>query len=487
MSTPLSFTCPLELESSVVNNTEMEDKGYIDSWERVNHKQMFKQCQTLEPNQDLELENRFSLLEKEMTTNLMDSEEETKLDNGTQENKLTLRKLQQKLKGSRQKNLKGKLSENICGNLKENGNCSTGQWQRCALCFKKHYPYPKFCRWTSKKMTKISFDAPNIEITKQLKAEIEIHIARIENRGKVLENNIIETFLKAEKADQQFPDLILENQVKRLRGGSKVEKMKKFASKTKEYNTVLNSLRSSKIFEQFNYHQKCPIEDACGFCLLRSVIFKVNSRKGRETMIPVELESQLGATSQKSPYLILKEVLEKCMSTNQDFKKAILQDWKCSRCNQSSLENDDQPMVLLGDTVDDKKLNLLLKLKMESLKRCCVEDEFYLGEETRTCFFKGSCMEVDLSENINMGSEYFECIGAISKDGFSYFRVENKWFESNEFTEIKNTAVINIEVAIYDRINMEGLNSENFFYQGKDLEKLRNKIKDRHLEKKIGT
>ena len=131
-------------------------------------------------------------------------------------------------------------------------------------------------------MTKISFHAPKMEITKQLKAEIKIHIARIENREKVVESDIIETFLKAEKADQQFPDLILENQVKRLRGGSKVEKMKKFASKTKEYNTVLNSLRSSKIFEQFNYHQKCPIEDACGFCLLRSVIFKVNSRKGRQ-------------------------------------------------------------------------------------------------------------------------------------------------------------------------------------------------------------
>ena len=154
VSTPLSFTCPLELESSVVNNTEMEDKGYIDSWERVNHKQMFKQCQSLEPNQDLELENRFSLLEKEMTTDLMHSEEEIKLDNRTQENKLTPRKLQQKLKGSRQKNSKGKLSENICGNLKENGNCSTAQWQRCALCFRKHYPYPKFCRWSSKKNDK---------------------------------------------------------------------------------------------------------------------------------------------------------------------------------------------------------------------------------------------------------------------------------------------------------------------------------------------
>ena len=182
VSTPLSFTCPLELESSVVNNTEMEDKGYIDSWERVNHKQMFKQYQTLEPNQDLELENRFSLLEKEMTTDLMHSEEEIKLDNRIHENKLTPRKLQQKLKGSRQKNL--------CGNLKENGNCSTAQWQRCALCFNEHYPYPKFCRWSSKKLTRISFDAPKIEITTKLKSEIEIHIARIENRGKVLENNI---------------------------------------------------------------------------------------------------------------------------------------------------------------------------------------------------------------------------------------------------------------------------------------------------------
>ncbi len=104
-------------------------------------------------------------------------------------------------------------------------------------------------------------------------------------------------------------------------------------------------------------------------------------------MIPVELESQLGTKSQKSPYLILKEVLEKCMSTNQDFKRSIVLHWKCSRCSQTSLENENQPMVLLGETQDNNKLNFLLKLKMESLKRCCVEDEFYLGEETRTCFF----------------------------------------------------------------------------------------------------
>ena len=186
-----------------------------------------------------------------MTTNLMDSEEETKLDNWTLESKLPHRKLLQKQKESRQKKLMGKLSDNLCGNLKENEN-STIQWQRCAQCFNTHYPYPKFCRWTSQKMTKISIDAPKIEMTKELKPEIEIHIARIENRVKVLQNNIIETFLKAEKADQQFPDLILENQVKRLRGGSKVERIKKFVSKTNEYNTVLNSLRSSKIFEQFH-------------------------------------------------------------------------------------------------------------------------------------------------------------------------------------------------------------------------------------------
>ena len=117
-----------EFEKSGVNSTEMEDKGYVDSWERVNRKQMFKQRQTLKPKQDLELENRFSVLEKEMTTNLRDSEEETKLDNGTLESKLPHRKLLKKQKGSRQKKLMGKLSDNLCGNLKENVN-STIQWQ----------------------------------------------------------------------------------------------------------------------------------------------------------------------------------------------------------------------------------------------------------------------------------------------------------------------------------------------------------------------
>merc|ERR1712115_107370 len=79
-----------------------------------------------------------------------------------------------------------------------------------------------------------------------------------------------------------------------------------------------------------------------------------------------------------------------------------------------------------------------------------------------------------------MGNGDYECVGAISKDGFSYFRVGYQWFESNQYTEIRKTEVNNIEVAIYDRKDMEGLaNSENFFYQEKDLEKLRNKTEQR--------
>ena len=89
-------------------------------------------------------------------------------------------------------------------------------------------------------------------------------------------------------------------------------------------------------------------------------------------------------------------------------------------------------------------------------------------------------MDLDLLENVEIGEEIWNCVGAISKDGSSYFRIGDKWFISSKCNEIYETEVKEIEIAIYERIDMEdGDKAEKFFYKGADLEKLRSNTEQR--------
>ena len=173
--------------------------------------------------------------------------------------------------------------------LKQNEKDPGLKRKRCSKCFITHTPYPKFCRW-AKSSEKKKESLP--DITKELKDIIKKHIERIESKEHGWEDLIIDAVSPQKDFVSQFPDLILENN-RKLKGGAKEETPKQFVSKTDKYNTVLNLLRSSKLFEQFNNHEKCQVTDFCSFCLLRSLMLKINNTKGRKKIIPVEIEIQL--------------------------------------------------------------------------------------------------------------------------------------------------------------------------------------------------
>ena len=474
------------LTSNLGDKIETSGQNIL-TWEIVKQKQKYKPSRvskTYGTNQVLELQNKFSIFEEQIMETDWLGNDDKEVNKKTPEEKLRNGKFLKKQKEKNKNKLKNKSAQNT-------NKCSqrmTLRWNRCKQCFSTHYPYPKFCRWAtcSKSLSKTIFHASKTKITNQLKAEIEIHIARIEKRGNVLENIIMETFLQEEKPNQQFPDLIFENKDKRLRGGAKFDKVKKFVSRTTELNIVLNSLRSSRIYEQFNNHKKCSLEDTCGFCLLRSSMYKINNKKGRQTIIPIELESQLSFETQHSSFSIFEDVLKKAAASNQDFKKAISPRLMCKKCNEPSLETGEQIVMGLSDKIEYRKLKDLVKLKVDGIKRCCVEDVSYLGEDKKTCFFKGSSLNVDLLENLNFQNQTWKCVGAISENDVPYFRIENKWFKSNECHEIKNTEVKNIKVAIYDCIDMPGVDKpEEFYYQREELRKLREKTKTRKEHNKM--
>ena len=155
------------------------------------------------------------------------------------------------------------------------------KWDRCKNCFKTHFPYPKLCRWEiSRQMIESEhLDKVNgcITIPDEMKLKINKQIARIEEEAKPLEDLICEVVSLNGQHSQSSLDLVLENKSIKLKGGAGPSgdnfKIKQFVSKIEEYNSVLNLLRSSNMFEQFNSHNKCPVKDLCSFSLLSSSIY----------------------------------------------------------------------------------------------------------------------------------------------------------------------------------------------------------------------
>ena len=74
-------------------------------------------------------------------------------------------------------------------------------------------------------------------------------------------------------------------------------------------------------------------------------MYKINNKKGRQTIIPIELESQLTLETQHSSFSIFEDVLKKAAASNQDFKKAISPRMMCNKCNESSLETGDKIVI----------------------------------------------------------------------------------------------------------------------------------------------
>ena len=250
----------------------------------------------------------------------------------------------------------------------------------------------------------------------------------------------------------------------KLKGGAGQSKesfkVKQFVSKIEEYNAVLNLLRSSNLFEQFNSHNKCPVNNLCSFCLLRSLIYRVNSCKGRQTIVPVEVECQHGRQPKSlSKTTTLINILDRVITSSPDFKKAISPTW----CSKPSLP-EEEFLIHLNDEGENRNISHLLKMKLDYLLqkhnvkssgKGMEKTKLIAGEDQTTCIFACFSMELDLQENLQMEGKLWKCVGAISSDRDSFFRVNDKWFKTSETVkEIEACHVKQITLAVYDRTDM---------------------------------
>ena len=120
------------------------------------------------------------------------------------------------------------------------------------------------------------------------------------------------------------------------------------------------------MFSSFSEHKKCPINsELCNFCLLRSAVYKINSPKGRQAIIPQEVECQSFRTADIPS--LLQSLLNNANQSFPMFGDIIESKWTCSCCSkevQTSVGN----IIQLDNESPNRDLNNLLKLKEDSIK-----------------------------------------------------------------------------------------------------------------------
>ena len=165
----------------------------------------------------------------------------------------------------------------------------------------------------------------------------------------------------------------------KLRGGAQTPKKKdhpkEFSSTFEELNTALNVLRSSTSILCLKNHRKCRIGEFCDFCLLRSLIIKINSPKGRQRIIPVEVECHLERTDYPIFYIgFLYEVLRKAFSANMEYEKEMCFVLRCNSCNEEITKDDDFALNLESDA-ENRNVKHLLEVTIKKMWKyhilCC--------------------------------------------------------------------------------------------------------------------
>merc|ERR1712030_45003 len=107
-----------------------------------------------------------------------------------------------------------------------------------------------------------------------------------------------------------------------------------------------------------------------------------------------------------------------------------------------------------------------------------------LQSDQNTCVFHSAeNIEVDLHEILPFGGKLWQCVGAISNTGESFFKVQSKWImvkEGKEQELCEEFLLKNCSIAFYDHENVkQTAQNEKFSYIGKELTTIRNKTQKR--------
>ena len=145
--------------------------------------------------------------------------------------------------------------------------------------------------------------------------------------------------------DSLKPDKInRSSKLAKLRGGAKqTTKVKSFATDDLNIITLLNILRPLNLFKLFNDHQKCDLvnknhrENLCKFCLIRSLMLKINRSKGRMNVQPREFFAAFEELDSETLIEDIEFVICQINSIIPNFKEHFLVNWNCSECCEEDI------------------------------------------------------------------------------------------------------------------------------------------------------
>ena len=173
----------------------------------------------------------------------------------------------------------------------------------------------------------------NLGLIKKRIQYIESGLNDIKNKQK---KDIIKSFFQRTDTSCNpsiCPDIIYSSSVSsdlKLKGGGKDDlKVKIFTSDNNNVNLALNALRSSSLMNSYSEHKKCAAKTFCNFCLLRSIVFKINMSAGRKAIQPVEAEVQI-QNPDMSIIEILHSILNNTVQSEPTFLNGIKSVWTCT-------------------------------------------------------------------------------------------------------------------------------------------------------------
>ena len=147
----------------------------------------------------------------------------------------------------------------------------------------------------------------------------------------------------------------------RLKDGAQTKQNKgpmTYESKNYCLNNVMNVLRNCSPLKLSKGHKKCEVSSYCSFCLLRSSIIKINNLKGRQSLIPTEVELQI---SNKYGFdcepKIMTTILQQACKSNHSLGRAMKTKLICSSCKDIVACSDDNLMLNIDSDSTDRSFS----------------------------------------------------------------------------------------------------------------------------------
>ena len=287
---------------------------------------------------------------------------------------------------------KSEICENILDELLESAIWKSEN--RCNLCFVSHFPWMKICKRVKRNTQKIE-------------------VLENENSDDLLLN------VSNKNKERQVSDSA-EKECLKLRGGANGPKH--LSIEHDKVGRLLTIFRSLDLFANHMGHDKCPlpekeinISNLCLYCLVRSLVLRANSLKGRNQIIPVEILGEDLEYLQSVPEKLGIQYL-----LNDMFESAILEErfwstWDCYACFENRFElyyEFSDPGAAGRDVMD-----LLTRLETYFDTKHSEHMDFKEANKDATVLFF-ACdygVLVDLSKFLQFGSKTWRCKSVLSK------------------------------------------------------------------------